>query len=93
MITKSGIMTGLGETGDEIIETMNDLRAANCHIFTMGQYLRPSLAHLPVTDFMHPDTFAHYKRVALDKGFLAAECGPLVRSSYHAEEALKKIQK
>lgn len=93
MVTKSGIMSGLGETGDEILETMDDLRAVGCHIFTMGQYLRPSLDHLPVSDYMHPDTFAHYKAVALAKGFRAVECGPLVRSSYHAEEALKNMQR
>ena len=92
MVTKSGIMAGLGEAGDEIVAVMDDLRAVGCHIFTMGQYLRPSLEHLPVHDYMHPDTFAHYKALALQKGFRAVECGPLVRSSYHAEDALKKIQ-
>jgi len=92
LITKSGIMAGLGETSEEILETMDDLRNAGCNIFTMGQYLRPSFEHLPVSNFMHPETFEHFRKAALEKGFTAAECGPLVRSSYHAEQALKNLK-
>lgn len=92
LTTKSGIMAGLGETSDEIEQTMDDLREAGCHIFTMGQYLRPSLQHLPVDSFMHPETFTRFKQMALRKGFKAAECGPLVRSSYHASEAFNSMK-
>lgn len=89
--TKSGIMAGLGETDSEIQETMDDLLEAGCKMFTMGQYLRPSLKHLPVSHFMPPETFAHFKNIALEKGFKLAECGPFVRSSYHAGEAYQQI--
>lgn len=93
MVTKSGIMAGLGETTEEILETMDDLLAAGCRIFTMGQYLRPSFDHLPVSGYMHPDTFGYFKKEALAKGFMAAECGPLVRSSYHAGEVMQQLKK
>jgi len=93
MVTKSGIMAGLGETSEEILETMDDLVAAGCRIFTMGQYLRPSFGHLPVSGFMHPDTFEYFRKEALAKGFFAAECGPLVRSSYHAGEVMQQLKK
>jgi len=84
--TKSGIMLGLGETEEEILRTMDDLRAVNCQVITIGQYLQPSRKSLPVQEYIHPDTFARYGRIALEKGFLHAESAPLVRSSYHAEK-------
>jgi lipoyl synthase len=83
--TKSGIMVGLGETFDEVMETMDDLLAAGCQILTIGQYLQPSLDHLPVEEYIHPDVFASYKEEGLRKGFQIVESNPLVRSSYHAE--------
>jgi len=88
MNTKSGIMLGLGETEDEIIETMDDLRAVNVDVITLGQYLQPTRKHLPVEDFITPEKFAEYKEIGLEKGFRYVESGPLVRSSYHAEKHL-----
>jgi lipoyl synthase len=84
--TKSGIMLGLGEEWDEIVETLHDLHSVGCAILTLGQYLRPSAAHLPMTRFYHPDEFARLKAIALEMGFAHVESGPLVRSSYHAHE-------
>jgi lipoic acid synthetase len=84
--TKSGMMVGLGEEWEEIAETLRDLRAAGVSILTIGQYLRPSQANVPTTRYYHPDEFAELRRIALDLGFMHAECGPLVRSSYHAHE-------
>ena len=89
--TKSSIMLGLGETRDEILETMDDLRAAGVTIFTLGQYLQPTRKHLPVREYVHPDTFREYKEIALTKGFRACESGPLVRSSYHAEGTFRSL--
>ena len=89
--TKSSIMLGLGETRDEILETMDDLRAAGVTIFTLGQYLQPTRKHLPVREYVHPDTFREYKEIALKKGFRACESGPLVRSSYHAECTFRSL--
>ncbi len=89
--TKSGIMVGLGETFEEIMECMDDLRDAGCQILTIGQYLQPTLAHLPVEEYIHPDVFAKYKEEGLRKGFQVVESNPLVRSSYHAEESHDKI--
>jgi len=86
MKTKSGIMLGLGETEQEIYETMDDLRAVGCDVLTMGQYLQPTKQHLPVVEFTHPDVFAKYKEIGLEKGFRYVESGPMVRSSYHAEK-------
>jgi len=86
MRTKSGIMLGIGETTEEILETMDDLRRSGVDIFTMGQYLQPTPEHLPVFEFIHPDRFAELKKIALSKGFRYVESGPLVRSSYHAEK-------
>jgi lipoic acid synthetase len=86
--TKSGIMLGLGETIDEIYETMDDLRSVGLDILTMGQYLQPTVKHLPVVRFVRPEEFATFKEVALEKGFRYVESGPLVRSSYHAEKHL-----
>jgi lipoic acid synthetase len=84
--TKSGIMVGLGEQWNEIVETLEDLSKAGCAILTIGQYLRPSPAHLPMARYYHPDEFARLKELALDMGFAHVESGPLVRSSYHAHE-------
>jgi lipoyl synthase len=83
--TKSGIMVGLGETGEQVLETMDDLLAHGCDVLTIGQYLQPTKMHLDVAEFVHPDTFAFYKAAGLAKGFNYVESGPLVRSSYHAE--------
>ncbi|MDR1592185.1 MAG: lipoyl synthase [Prevotellaceae bacterium] len=83
---KSGLMLGLGETEAEIFQTMDDLRTAGCTILTIGQYLQPSRKHLPVEAYIHPDTFAEYKTIALNKGFKKVESAPLVRSSYRAEQ-------
>ncbi|MDR2954268.1 MAG: lipoyl synthase [Prevotella sp.] len=85
---KSGIMLGLGESSEEIIELMDDLRSAGCSVFTMGQYLQPTRKHLPVEAYIHPDEFNRLKNIALDTGFEYVESGPLVRSSYHAENCL-----
>ncbi|MCB0764004.1 MAG: lipoyl synthase [Flavobacteriales bacterium] len=86
--TKSGIMLGLGETDQEVEESMDDLRSVGVDILTLGQYLQPTKAHLPVAEFIHPDRFARFKEVGLSKGFRYVESGPLVRSSYHAEKHL-----
>ena len=85
---KSGMMVGLGETIEEIHELMDDLLAANCSVLTIGQYLQPSRKHLPVAAYLHPDQFKELKDTALKKGFAYVESGPLVRSSYHAENCL-----
>ncbi len=84
--TKSGIMLGLGETEEELLQAMGDLRAAQCDILTLGQYLQPSLKHLPVIDFVTPAKFAEYKVRAEEMGFVHVASGPMVRSSYHADE-------
>lgn len=84
-VAKSGIMLGLGETREEIFETMDDLREAGCRVMTIGQYLQPTAKNIEVKEYIHPDTFAEYKEVGLKKGFTYVESGPLVRSSYHAE--------
>jgi len=86
--TKSGLMLGLGETKEEILETMDDLRAVGVDILTLGQYLQPTPKHLAVQEFIHPDLFAELKQIGLEKGFRYVESGPLVRSSYHAEKHL-----
>lgn len=88
MRTKSGVMLGLGETEQEVLETMDDLRAVDVDILTLGQYLQPTRKHLPVLDFITPEKFAEYKEIGLAKGFRYVESGPLVRSSYHAEKHL-----
>jgi lipoic acid synthetase len=84
--TKSGVMVGLGETDDEILQVMRDLRAHDVDMLTVGQYLAPSAHHFPVQRYVHPDTFARYEREAGAMGFTHAACGPLVRSSYYADE-------
>lgn len=83
--SKSGIMLGLGETIDEVLQTMDDLRAVDCKVLTMGQYLQPSRKHLPVSAYIHPEVFQDLKETALNKGFTHVESGPLVRSSYQAK--------
>ena len=85
---KSGIMLGLGETEEELFETMDDLLSVGCKIFTIGQYLQPTRKHLTVKRYIHPDDFKRYKEVGLSKGFAFVESGPLVRSSYHAEKQI-----
>ena len=84
--TKSGIMLGLGETKPELLETMQDLRDARCDILTLGQYLQPSLCHLPVADYVTPEKFNEYGETAREMGFMHVASGPMVRSSYHADE-------
>ena len=88
MRTKSGVMLGLGEYDQEVIETMEDLRAVNVDILTLGQYLQPTEKHLPVSEFITPDKFNEYKEIGMEMGFKYVESGPLVRSSYHAEKHL-----
>jgi len=88
MKTKSGIMLGIGEKEDEVIETMQDLANVGCDILTIGQYLQPSPKHLPVMEFVPPTQFANYEKIGLEMGFRFVESGPLVRSSYHAEKHL-----
>ena len=84
--TKSGLMLGLGETDEEILEVMRDLRAHNVDMLTIGQYLAPSGHHLPVLRYPHPDTFKMFEEKAREMGFSHAACGPMVRSSYHADQ-------
>jgi len=84
--TKSGLMLGLGETEAELLTALRDLRAAGCDILTLGQYLQPTLKHLPVVAFITPERFAHFKGCAKEMGFLHVASGPMVRSSYHADE-------
>ncbi len=86
---KSGIMAGLGETEAEVFETMDDLLSAGVQIMTIGQYLRPTLNHLPVEAYIHPDQFEKYRQAGIAKGFRHIESRPLVRSSYHAEKHLE----
>jgi lipoic acid synthetase len=87
-VIKTGLMLGLGERREEIMEVFQDLRKINCSILTLGQYLRPSKEHLPVEKYYHPDEFAELKNQALDLGFRHVAAGPLVRSSYHAEKLI-----
>ena len=86
--TKSGIMVGLGEKDEEVYKIMDDLIAHGCDVLTIGQYLQPTKMHLEVAEYIHPDKFAEYKMIGLEKGFDFVESGPLVRSSYHAERHL-----
>ena len=88
MHTKSGLMLGLGESEQEILETMQDLRNVGVEVLTLGQYLQPTLKHLPVVEFINPEKFEYYKIKGLEIGFRYVESGPLVRSSYHAEKHL-----
>lgn len=91
VLTKSGIMVGLGETLDELKETMGDLRSWGVDILTLGQYLQPSVKHLPIERYYHPDEFAELKGYGLGIGFRWVESGPLVRSSYHAEQQVRAL--
>lgn len=84
IITKSGIMLGLGEKFEEVVDVLGDLRRAQCDYLTIGQYLAPSKEHHPIVDYIHPDTFEKYRKLALSMGFKQVMSGPLVRSSYHA---------
>ena len=86
MHTKSGLMLGLGESRGEVLESMEDLRRAQVDILTLGQYLQPTLKHLPVTEFIRPEVFEELARIGTEMGFLHVASGPLVRSSYHADE-------
>jgi lipoic acid synthetase len=89
--TKSGIMVGLGEEWNEVVSTLRDLKDAGCQIVTIGQYLRPSVANLPMSRYYTPAEFAELKRIGLDLGFGHVESGPLVRSSYHAHEQVQSL--
>ena len=88
MKTKSGLMLGLGETEEEVIETMQDLRSVEVDILTLGQYLQPTPKHAEVKDFITPEKFDEYQKIGIEMGFRFVESGPLVRSSYHAEKHL-----
>jgi len=88
--TKSGLMVGLGETSDEIVKVMKDLRQVKCEILTIGQYLRPSIKHLPVKEYIKPEEFQEYKKIGKSLGFLSIISGPFVRSSYRAGEIWDK---
>ena len=89
--TKSGLMVGLGEEWDELVQTLRDLHSVGCQIVTIGQYLRPSLANLPMTRYYAPWEFAELKRIGMELGFGHVESGPLVRSSYHAHEQVQAL--
>ena len=84
-------MVGLGETDDEIVEVMRDLRAHDVDMLTIGQYLQPSAHHLPVLRYVDPDAFAAFEREAYAMGFMHAACGPLVRSTYHADQQAEEV--
>jgi lipoic acid synthetase len=90
LLTKSGLICGLGEDWDELLRAMRDLRAQDVDILTLGQYLRPSMDHLPVARFYLPEEFAQLKRFGLEIGFKHVEAGPLVRSSYHAWDQIRQ---
>ncbi len=90
IVSKSGIMLGLGETRDEILETMDDLRAVGCQVMTIGQYLQPTSRNIEVVEYIRPEVFEEYKTIGLSKGFTHVESGALVRSSYHAERHVKR---
>ena len=93
IFTKSGIMMGLGETKDEVLQVMDDLLTANVDFLTIGQYLQPSTKHYPLNRYVHPDEFLELKNLALSKGFLIVASSPLTRSSYHADEDFSKMKK
>ena len=92
VFTKSGIMVGLGETKEEVIQVMDDLRSAEVDFITIGQYLQPSAKHHPLERYYHPDEFKEFENIAKIKGFLLVSSSPLTRSSYHADEDFKKLQ-
>jgi len=91
IFTKSGFMVGLGEKEDQVIELLKDLKKVNCDIITIGQYLQPSKEHYEVVEYVHPDKFKKYEKIAKDMGFIYVASGPLVRSSYHAEDELSSL--
>jgi lipoic acid synthetase len=91
MTTKSGIMVGLGETFEQVLDVLRDGRSVDLDIFNIGQYLQPTKSHLPVGRFVHPDEFAEYKKFGVSIGYKHVESGPLVRSSYHAEEQVQQM--
>ncbi len=91
--TKSGFMVGLGETKEEVVSLLKDLYDHKVNVVTIGQYMQPTKAHIPVKEYVHPDTFRYYHDVGMEMGFLAVESGPLVRSSYLAEKTMKEIRK
>ncbi len=93
MVAKSGIMVGVGENDDEVLQTLKDLKDAGCDIVTIGQYLQPTAKHLPVSRYVHPEQFESYKKSALEMGFSYVESGPLVRSSYMADKAINGRKK
>ena len=93
IFTKSGIMLGLGETKDEVLQVMDDLLSANVDFLTIGQYLQPSVKHYPLKRYVHPDEFQEFKEIALSKGFLIVASSPLTRSSYHADEDFSVMKK
>ena len=90
--TKSGVMVGLGEEHDELVSTFRDLREVGCGILTIGQYLRPTPSHAPMIRYYHPDVFRELKTIALEMGFVQVDSGPLVRSSYHAQETAETYE-
>ena len=92
VFTKSGIMVGLGEERDEIIQVMDDLRSADVDFLTIGQYLQPSVKHHPLDRYYHPDEFKELEVIAKAKGFLLVSSSPLTRSSYHADEDFAKLK-
>ena len=93
IFTKSGIMLGLGETKNEVLQVMNDLLSANVDFLTIGQYLQPSVKHYPLMRYVHPEEFQQFKELALSKGFLIVASSPLTRSSYHADEDFTQMKK
>ena len=93
IFTKSGLMVGLGENKDELIQVMDDLRTADVDFLTIGQYLQPSAKHYPLERYYHPDEFKDLENIAKSKGFLLVSSSPLTRSSYHADEDFAKLQK
>jgi len=93
IFTKSGIMLGLGENKDEVLQVMDDLLTANVDFLTIGQYLQPSVKHYPLSRYLHPEEFEEFKSIALSKGFLIVSSTPLTRSSYHADEDFAKMKK
>lgn len=92
IIPKSGIMLGLGETPEEVVQTMDDLRNAGCRVMTIGQYLAPTQSHMPVKAYIHPEQFERYRTIGLEKGFSFVESSPLVRSSYRAAQHAGQTQ-
>lgn len=93
IFTKSGLMVGLGETKEQVLQVMDDMRCADIDFLTIGQYLRPTIRHAPVDRYVHPDEFNFYQKMAYNKGFLMVSASPLTRSSYHAGEDFEKMRR